>query len=321
MTFKHRLFSLLFILYFNFSAKMFQIPSPIVEIKDERLNNVRLWIKRDDLIHPDISGNKWRKLKYNLAFAKKSGYETLLTKGGAFSNHIYATAAAGLHYGFKTIGIIRGENVTNPTLDFARKCGMDLYFVDRQAFRIIDADFDFPSLGIDTNKKYFLPEGGTNSLALEGSAELVAESIAQLDFFPDYYAVAGGTGGTAAGIISGINGKAKTLVFSALKGDFLLQDINNLLENKQNNWSLQSDYHFGGYAKFTPELLAFMNDFYQKHHIQLDPIYTGKLLYGIFDLAQKDFFQKGTKILAIHTGGLQGLAGFRFLHGDTIGYS
>jgi 1-aminocyclopropane-1-carboxylate deaminase len=318
VTSEHYVFSLLFILYFNFDAKMFQIPSPIVEIKDERLKNVRLWMKRDDLIHPDISGNKWRKLKYNLAFAKKAGYETLLTKGGAFSNHIYATAAAGLHYGFKTIGIIRGENVTNPTLDFARQCGMDLYFVDRQSFRIVNADFDFQSLGIESAENYFLPEGGTNTLALKGSAELVTESIAQLGFCPDYYGVAGGTGGTAAGIISGLEGKAKVLVFSALKGDFLIQDIQNLLEKKENNWSLQSDYHFGGYAKFTPELIAFMNDFHQKHDIPLDPIYTGKLLYGIFDLVEKDFFPKGTNILAIHTGGLQGLAGFRFLHGDVL---
>jgi 1-aminocyclopropane-1-carboxylate deaminase/D-cysteine desulfhydrase-like pyridoxal-dependent ACC family enzyme len=299
---------------------MFQIPSPIVEIKDERLKNVRLWIKREDLIHPDISGNKWRKLKYNIAFAKKSGCETLLTKGGAFSNHIYATAAAGLHYGFRTIGIIRGEAVENPTLDFARKCGMILHFVDRQQFRQINADFDFPSIGIDNANSYFLPEGGTNTLALKGSAELVAETIAQMDVVPDFYCVAGGTGGTAAGIISALEGTRKTLVFSALKGDFLIKDIQDLLEKGENNWSLQSDYHFGGYAKFTPELITFMNDFHQKHDIPLGPIYTGKLLYGIFDLIEKDFFPKGANILAVHTGGLQGLAGFRFLHGDVLGY-
>jgi 1-aminocyclopropane-1-carboxylate deaminase len=295
---------------------MLQIPSPIVEIFDARLKGVRLWVKRDDLIHPDISGNKWRKLKYNLIFAKEKQYQTLLTKGGAFSNHIYATAAAGLHYDFQTIGIIRGEEVKNPTLDFARRCGMNLHFVDRSTFRNINESFDFQTLGIDASNAYFLPEGGTNSLALKGSAELVAETITQLDFCPDFWCVAAGTGGTASGLIQGLDNQAEILVFSALKGDFLKNDIDSLLGNQYVNWNLQSDYHFGGYAKFTPELRAFIKDFNQKNDILLDPIYTGKLFYGIFDLIEKDFFPKGATILAVHTGGLQGIAGFQLLHGE-----
>jgi 1-aminocyclopropane-1-carboxylate deaminase len=302
----------------NFDAKMLQIPSPIVEIFDERLKDVRLWVKRDDLIHPDISGNKWRKLKYNLLFAKEQGHETLLTMGGAFSNHIYATAAAGRHYGFHTIGIIRGEKVDNPTLDFACKCGMELHFIDRATFRNINTTFDFQSIGINTNKSLFLPEGGTNARAIKGSAEIVAEAVAQLGFVPDFWCVAGGTGGTASGIIKGLENQAKTLVFSALKGNFLQKDIDFFLENQYQDWTLQSDYHFGGYAKFTPTLIHFMNDFRQKNDIQLEPIYTGKLFYGIFDLIKKGFFPKGAKLLAIHTGGLQGLEGFRFLHGDNL---
>jgi 1-aminocyclopropane-1-carboxylate deaminase len=303
---------------FNFNAKMLQIPSPVIEIFDARLKDVRLWVKRDDLIHPDIAGNKWRKLKYNLAFAQQKGYETLLTKGGAFSNHIYATAAAGWHYGFKTIGLIRGEAVGNPTLDFARKCGMELHFIDRTTFRNISETFDFQSIGINLTNKYFLPEGGTNALAIQGTTEIVAETIEQLGFCPDFWCVAAGTGGTAAGIIKGLDNQAQALVFSALKGDFLQKDIAAFVENHDQNWILQSDYHFGGYAKFTPTLIHFINDFRQKNDIPLEPIYTGKLFYGIFDLIEKGFFPKGTNILAIHTGGLQGLDGFRFLHGDQI---
>jgi 1-aminocyclopropane-1-carboxylate deaminase len=193
---------------------------------------------------------------------------------------------------------------------------MNLHFVDRSTFRNINESFDFQTLGIDASNAYFLPEGGTNSLALKGSAELVAETITQLDFCPDFWCVAAGTGGTASGLIQGLDNQAEILVFSALKGDFLKNDIDSLLGNQYVNWNLQSDYHFGGYAKFTPELRAFIKDFNQKNDILLDPIYTGKLFYGIFDLIEKDFFPKGATILAVHTGGLQGIAGFQLLHGE-----
>ncbi len=297
---------------------MLNLPSPIIEIKDARLDGMQLFVKRDDLIHSAISGNKWRKLKYNLIYAKKNNIKKIITKGGAFSNHIYAVAAAGKYFDFQTIGIIRGEDVENPTLDFARKCGMKLVFVTRTEFRNINNITDVEQLGIETEESSFLPEGGTNQLALEGTKEIVDEAITQLGFCPEFCCVAAGTGGTAAGIIEGFDNQATILVFAALKGDFLQHDIANLLPQPYANWQFETNYHFGGYAKFDTTLIDFMNDFRQKTAIPLEPIYTGKLFYGIFDKIEKGFFPKGSRILAIHTGGLQGLDGFRFLHGDLL---
>ena len=294
------------------------ILSPVLEITTELGGGVRLWIKRDDLIHSAVSGNKWRKLKYNLIAAQKENRKTLITKGGAFSNHIYATAAAGQLFGFQTIGIIRGERVRNPTLAFAESCGMKLVFVERDIFRTIDAGFPFENLGIDAADSCFLPEGGTNELAIEGAAEMANESIAQLGFVPDYFCLSAGTGGTAAGLINGLQGKSNVLVFSALKGDFLKNEVGKYLYSDFENWSLQTDYHFGGYAKFNQELITFINDFKQNQHIPLDPVYTGKMIYGVFEKIRKGHFPTGAKILAIHTGGLQGNIGFCFRHGDLL---
>jgi 1-aminocyclopropane-1-carboxylate deaminase/D-cysteine desulfhydrase-like pyridoxal-dependent ACC family enzyme len=299
----------------NFSAG---IQSPIVELNACLHNNVRLWMKRDDLIHPDVSGNKWRKLKYNLITARATKRQTLITKGGAFSNQIYAVAAAAKMFGFRSIGIIRGERVSNPTLDFATSCGMKLIFVDRSTFRDITADFPFEVLGIDVAGGYFLPEGGTNNLALHGAAELADESIAQLGFTPDYFCLPAGTGGTAAGLINGLKGRAKVLAFSALKGDFLKTEIGNYLDADAGVWSLETDYHFGGYARHNASLIAFINDFKEKYGIQLDPVYTGKMMFGIIDKVNNGHFPPGSNILAIHTGGLQGNEGFRFRYGDLL---
>jgi 1-aminocyclopropane-1-carboxylate deaminase len=292
--------------------------SPVIEIVDSRLNEVRLWLKRDDLIHPEISGNKWRKLKYNIIHAKNQHLNLLITKGGAFSNHIYATAAAGREFGFQTIGIIRGESVSNPTLEFAAKCGMKLIFIDRSTFREINAYYPFSALGIEETNYLFLPEGGTNELAIQGAAEMVDESIDQLGFLADYYCLSAGTGGTAAGLIKGLKGKSKVLAFSALKGEFLVEEIQNHLEQTYDNWTLETQYHFGGYAKFDLSLIEFINHFKQLHNIPLDPVYTGKLMYGLFDKIQKGHFAPGTRILAIHSGGLQGNNGFNFRYGNLL---
>lgn len=270
------------------------------------------------MIHPEISGNKWRKLKYNLIYARERNISTLITKGGSFSNHIYAIAAAGKEFGFSTIGIIRGESTSNPTLQFAAQCGMKFIFVDRSTFRLIDASFDFSTLGILNKDFYFLPEGGTNSLAIQGTAELAEESISQLGFIPDYYCLSAGTGGTAAGLIIGLKEKSQVQVFSALKGDFLHEDIQKLIQHPADNWVLENQYHFGGYAKYNLELIDFINQFKELHDIPLDPIYTGKMMYGIFDKIQKGHFPPGSKILAIHTGGLQGNKGFNFMHGSLL---
>ncbi len=267
---------------------------------------IQLHLKRTDLIHPKISGNKFHKLKYNLIEAKEQGVTTLLTFGGAYSNHIAATAAAGHEYGFQTIGIIRGEELAdkiqdNPTLRQAQTLGMQLHFISRSDYRRkADADF-IEQLNSKFGSFYLIPEGGTNNLAVKGCEEILNEQDKQ-DF--DYICCAVGTGGTIAGIINSSSDTQKILGFPALKGDFLFDEIRQW--TTRSNWDLCLDYHFGGYAKTTPELLQFIQNFQQQTDIEIEPIYTGKMLFGIFDLIERGYFPANSKILAIHTGGLQG---------------
>ncbi|RDV14150.1 1-aminocyclopropane-1-carboxylate deaminase/D-cysteine desulfhydrase [Pontibacter diazotrophicus] len=290
--------------------------TPLQQLTDPFLQErqVALWIKREDLLHPEISGNKWRKLKYNLQEAKQLQHHTLLTFGGAYSNHIAATAAAGKAFGFKTVGVIRGEEhlPLNPTLRFATSCGMQLQYVSREKYRQKDDPAFLQELSEQYNQPYILPEGGTNTLAVKGCTEIVKDI--SIDY--DYVCCASGTGGTVAGIIASLAGKKQVLAFPALKGgDFLQKEIEQLVYNfcgqTYHNWQLITDYHFGGYAKVKPELLAFMQAFQKQHHMPLEPVYIGKMLYGLFDLIQKGFFPSGSRVVAIHTGGLQGNAGFK----------
>ncbi len=290
------------------------LPSPIVEIKENLLQEkeIRLFVKREELIHPTISGNKWRKLKYNIQQAISEKKTFLVTQGGAFSNHIFSTAAAGKYYNLKTVGIIRGEEVDNPTLAFAKACGMRLMFVSRSEFRNLDEDKVFTISALDRKSAYYLPEGGTNLLALKGCQEVIAEVRQQFDEaeLPDFFCVASGTGGTAAGMILGLQNEKKLIAFSALKGDFLKKDIETLLQEADpttsfTNWQLQTDYHFGGYAKMPSKLLDFIAHFQTQHSILLDPVYTSKLFYGVLDLIANDFFPKGSRVLVVHTGGLR----------------
>ncbi len=265
------------------------LPSPVEQVHDERLS-VRLFLKRDDLIHPDLPGNKWRKLKYNLAAAREQGHDTLLTFGGAYSNHLRATAAAGHLFGFHTIGIVRGEEhlPLNPVLRFAVERGMKLSYVDRSAYRLKQ-----PPPG----DYYLIPEGGTNSLAVKGVAELAAE----LDPY-DYVCVAVGTGGTLAGLAHGLK-TGRALGFAVLKGgEFLNDAVAELLPEPRDNWAIDTSFHFGGYAKRPPELLAFVEDFRSRHGIALDPIYTGKMMYGIYALDARGFFAPGATVCAVITG-------------------
>lgn len=299
--------------------------SPIQEIQNSLLQSkdIRLFIKRDDLIHPQVSGNKWRKLKYNLLAAKAQNQSTLLTFGGAFSNHIYATAAAGKVFEFKTIGLIRGERVEplNPTLAYAEAVGMKLYFIARSDYRKKDDPVYQQALQTKFGDFFLIPEGGTNVNAIKGCAELVAEVKNQLTELPDYWCASCGTGGTLTGIIKGLDGQKKVLGFSALKGNFHQKDIKELLKKKSDtltNWQVNTDYHFGGYAKFKPKLIDFINTFKKDNNIQLEPIYTGKLFYGIYDLVKNDYFPRGSSIFAVHTGGLQGIAGFNRRFGNLI---
>jgi len=272
------------------------------------LNSISLHIKREDLIHPIVSGNKFRKLKYNLIQAKAENKETLLTFGGAFSNHIAAVAFAGKEQGFKTIGIIRGNELRekiseNPTLQFAQDCGMQFEFVSREEYRHKTEAGFLEKLKHEFGDFYLVPEGGTNELAIKGCEEILTKEDAQFDFV----CCAVGTGGTISGIINSILPHQKVLGFPALKGDFLKNEIRNFAQNE--NWELISDYHFGGYGKVNPELIAFINQFYKDNKVPLDPIYTGKMVFGVMDLIEKNYFPESSKILLIHTGGIQGIAG------------
>lgn len=266
-----------------------------------------VYIKREDLLHPDISGNKYRKLFYNLKEAQRQNHDTLLTFGGAYSNHIAAVAAAGKEAQMTTIGIIRGEELAdtkkNDTLRFAESQGMQLHFVSRTAYRNkTDPDF-INQLQQQFGHFYLLPEGGTNDLAVKGCEEILTAQDQRFD----YICVAVGTGGTLAGLANSATGGQQLIGFSALKGDFLNEEVKKY--TSKTNWSVTDAYCFGGYAKVNKELIDFINDFKKQTAIALDPIYTGKMMYGISQYIKAGQFPKKSRILAIHTGGLQGLGG------------
>lgn len=275
-------------------------------------HQVELWLKREDLIHPFVSGNKFRKLKYNLQEAKAQEQGVLLTFGGAFSNHIAATAYAAHKNGLKSIGVIRGEELVqniektlqkNATLRFAHEHGMQFYFVSRQAYREKKSNDFIQDLKNKFGDFYLLPEGGTNELAVKGCKEILTEA----DQHFDYVCCPVGTGGTISGIIESTSSTQRVIGFPALKGDFLRDEIQRFTQ--KNNWSLTIDYHFGGYAKVNLELVNFMNGFFKETGTLLDPIYTGKMMFGLIEQIDQGLFSKNTRILAVHTGGLQGIAG------------
>lgn len=272
-----------------------------------KLDN-HLFIRLEYLNHPFVSGNKLRKLKYNIRCATQSPYYKLLTFGGAYSNHIAAVAYSGKENQMKTIGVIRGEELihsvnTNPTLRFAEECGMQFKFVSREDYRKKAEPWFINQLQEEFGDFYLLPEGGTNELAVKGCEEILTASDTQYDFI----CCPVGTGGTISGLINASWPHQKILGFPALKGDFLNEEIAKFAT--RSNWELISDYHFGGYGKVTDELVAFINQFKQSYDVPLDPIYTGKMLYGIFNLLDQGYFPKHSKILVVHTGGLQGIAG------------
>ena len=271
-------------------------------------NDIQVFMKREDLLHPLVSGNKFRKLKYNLIQAQQENHAVLLTFGGAYSNHIVATAAAAKEQGFQSIGIIRGEELEskiaeNPTLSLAKSLGMQLIFVSRDLYRHKTEEFFIKDLQQRFGRFYLVPEGGTNEYAVQGCQEILTPKDASFD----YICASVGTGGTIAGLIRASQSEQFVLGFSSLKTEYLQNEISKFAPCK--NWGLNTDYHFGGYGKITPELIAFINDFYQKTTIPLDPVYTGKMMFGLNDLIAKKYFKKGSKILTIHTGGLQGIQG------------
>ena len=268
---------------------------------------IQVYLKRDDLIHPFISGNKWRKLKYVLLRAESEKKKHLITFGGVWSNHLLATASAAAKFGFKSTGIVRGEELSTETLTFCRLFGMNLIYTDRESYR--DKQMLFNKHFKDDNTAFFINEGGYGHDASQGCAELVEELTVPYD----HIVCSCGTGATAAGIINGINQKIPQAVFHAipvLKGDFLKADISILLQ-QPSEFEFHNQYHFGGYAKTQPELINFLKDFASHTAILLDPVYTGKMMFAIFDLIKKDHFKPGSKILAVHTGGLFGLLGMK----------
>jgi len=277
-----------------------EISLPLLKEKE-----IKLFIKRTDQTHQHISGNKWYKLKYNLIEAKKQGLETLLTFGGAYSNHIAATACAAQEKSFKSIGIIRGEEhfPLNPTLQFAKDNRMLLRYVSRSDYREKTTPDFLEQLKVKFGDFYLIPEGGSNELAIQGTAEILDANDTH-----DFVCCAVGTGGTIAGIINSTNSKQTVIGLPAIKGFDLLQKDIESWTNKQ-NWKLINDYVCGGYAKVNEELVQFINEFYSTQNIPLDAVYTGKMMMGILDLVAKDYFPKGSTILAIHTGGLQGNKG------------
>lgn len=338
-------------------------PTPIQEIHDPLLkrHGVRLLLKRADLVHPVISGNKWYKLKYNLLEARQQGVSTLLSFGGAYSNHIHALAGVGSEYGFKTIGVIRGEahEPLNPTLRFAVAQGMVLHYLSRADYRLKQTPQLIEQLRQRFGDFYLIPEGGTNALAVQGCSEMLADVREGFDVV----VCACGTGGTLAGLIAGLDGERRVLGIAVLKGaEFLRDEVRRLLEEHAQlsdwhnhpplwqrgargdllhypsaanplqspfakggdggieaaeqdrsvlaGWQIECGYHHGGYAKTTAELLAFMARFDAAHGVKLDPVYTGKLMFALYDMIEQQRFARGTTLLAIHTGGVQGRAGF-----------
>lgn len=293
--------------------------SPLQQLQFSLLqqNDVSIFIKRDDLIHPLISGNKWRKLKYNLVAAQQNNAHRLLTFGGAYSNHLHAFAAACKALDFEGIAIVRGEkpNKLNPTLQFVSECGVQLEFVSRSEYRLRNDNDYLQILQQRFAASMIIPEGGSNELAIQGVKEIYDELQQQLSESFDLIATAVGSGGTLAGLISGLQARQSALGICALKGaEYLEQEITALGTSENQNWQLNHEYHHGGYARFTDELLDFMVMFKQQSGIELEPIYTGKLMYALFDLVERGYFPRGARIVALHTGGLQGLNGMRQRH-------
>ena len=275
-------------------------------ILDQQINfhDITLIIRRLDLVHPQISGNKFFKLKYNFLEAKRQGYQHILSFGGAYSNHIAATAFAAQQFGFQSVGVIRGEELAdrplNPTLATAQEFGMQLHFVSRDEYRRKQQPEYLAELARQFPEHYVIPEGGTNALAIQGCQEILKDGDAQFDVI----CCAVGTGGTISGLIEASHAHQQILGFSALKGSFLKDEVAQL--TKKTNWNILDDYCCGGYAKTSAALVQFIRDFEAEFSIPLEQVYTAKMLMGIFDLIEKNYFPARSKLLVIHSGGLQG---------------
>lgn len=284
-----------------------RLPSPVQEVVDSRFerHGVRLVLKRDDLIHPELIGNKWRKLAPNLAAAAG---RTLVTFGGAYSNHLRATAAAGRLLGIRTVGVVRGDELAgrplNPSLTRCTADGMRLHFVDRTTYRRTSEPPTLAAIlrAADAEEAYVVPEGGSNAQAVRGCRALGAE----LHGRADVVAVACGTGGTLAGLAAGLTPGQRALGVPVLKGGFLTAEVRSLQQQAfggpRGTWSLDDRFHFGGYARVPDELDTFAADFEQRHGLPVERLYVAKLLYGLVALAGEGAFPRGTTVAAVITG-------------------
>lgn len=277
-----------------------------------REKRVEMQVLRLDDLLGEVSGNKYFKLKYNLQEAIAQGHTQVLTFGGAYSNHIYATASAAEELGLASIGILRGEQIDpeNPSLQHAQARGMRLHPISRATYREKTSAAFIASLEKEFGRFYLIPEGGTNALAIQGTAEILTESHADYS----HICTPVGTGGTFAGLASVLHPTQQLLGFSALKGEGMREELEQLLHNQQiipkGTHQLLTQYHHGGYAKWSSELIDFIHWFWEEFGIPLDPIYTGKMAYGCWDLLKNDKLPPGTRLLMVHTGGLQGNRGF-----------
>lgn len=290
------------------------LPSPLQRVRwcTAEASYIDFYVKREDLIHTDISGNKWRKLKYNLDHVLASDTKGIITFGGAFSNHIHATAAAGHYYGISTVGIIRGEDdLDNPTLRQARVWGMALHFISRAAYREKEKAEIVKAIRTGLPDHLLLPEGGSNQLALLGTAEIVEEANCQHDC--QHLIVSAGTGATAAGMITALLPHQHLWVVSALKGDFLKGEINRYLDTPSSQWTLLTKYHRGGYARVDSDLIDFIHAYYVETGIPLDPIYNGKSMMALADLIHTGQIPPRSTVAYIHTGGRQGIAAHNYM--------
>lgn len=296
----------------------FDLENPVPEIQQVKFGGALFSVLRLDTIHPEISGNKWYKLKYNLLEAKKRGCSGILTFGGAFSNHIHALAYAANKFGMKSIGMIRGEltEPINPTLKYAKSKGMEMHYVSRSQYRLKTSENYLNSLKEQFGDFYLVPEGGTNLLAVRGAAEILKGIPAF-----ENVCVAVGTGGTLTGLISGGSEKINFHGFPVVRDGSLSGIVRDLLVqcgSQKSNWQLEQKYHFGGYAKFNDTLIDFINAFKASTGIPLDPVYTGKMMFGVINMIKEGKFGSAPNVLVIHTGGLQGISGFNKRFGNLI---
>jgi len=289
-----------------------QLPSPVhlVSYGAFREYDVTVQVKREDEIHPLISGNKWRKLKYHIHHFRENRYSHLVTFGGAYSNHVFAFAHACKIYGIPGVVIIRGEeDMNNPTMQSVRNNGLDVHYVSRSDYRSKENAPFIRSIIEQYPAPFLVPEGGSSPLAREGIHEM-AEEIKMLKGNPDYIMLAAGTGCTSGCLIEALSpSNIKIDVYSALKGKFMVEAI-KAWSGVKGNWEVIEDVEFGGYGKVNQALIDFINGFYDETGIPVDPIYNGKVLYGLAQRIKSGIYPSGSNILWIHTGGLQGINGF-----------